>query len=529
MTKSPYGVYLATGAVFLGAGIISLAQRLLGIGLPDLRGALGLGFDEAAWIPTACDMALMFMGPFTVYLGAILGPRRVLLLATPIYALASSLIPLTTSYWGIIALQVVAGLSAGTFYPLALRFALTNLPPKYVVYGIGAFSMDLLATLSIGTPLQAWYSEHWSYRWIFWTGPVLALVMLTLVYIAVPESPPLPPPKVKPSFLGFLYASAGASLIFGTLEQGERLDWLSSGTIVAMLASGGFLLAMAVIRRYRRPNPFVNLRFLLHRNTLILGYGLFSVRFVLLSLLALIPGYLGVVQGYRPLEIGRVLLWSLIPIVVGGFVAARLMRRVDGRIVFAIGLGLVGASALIDSRLTSVWVAENLFPSQLLLAAGLACALVGQIGMIPQQLVATGALGAAGVANPADVLTFASFFQTMRLLGGQAGATIVARAVSQREFFHSNRLTYAVQQGDSTTDEQLRALTAGLLGTSSGVEAAQGRAIVLLGAQARRQAYTLAYADGFLVIVAACIVVMLLMTFMKPMKNIYAGLSRASQ
>src|ERR1700733_11109605 len=119
MIKNPrHRVYFGTAGVFLGAGIVSLNQRLLSVGLPDLRGALGLGFDEAAWIPTACDMALMFMGPFTVYLAAILGPRRVLLLTIPIYALASSLIPLTTSYWAIIGLQVVVGLSAGTFYPL---------------------------------------------------------------------------------------------------------------------------------------------------------------------------------------------------------------------------------------------------------------------------------------------------------------------------------------------------------------------------------------------------------------------------
>jgi hypothetical protein len=36
-------VYLATAGVFLGAGIVSLGQRLLSAGLPDLRGALGLG------------------------------------------------------------------------------------------------------------------------------------------------------------------------------------------------------------------------------------------------------------------------------------------------------------------------------------------------------------------------------------------------------------------------------------------------------------------------------------------------------
>src|SRR3989442_1603478 len=68
-------VYIGTLGVFLGAGTATLSARLVGVGLPDLRGALGFGVDEAAWIPTAYDMAQMFMGPFSVYLVGLFGPR----------------------------------------------------------------------------------------------------------------------------------------------------------------------------------------------------------------------------------------------------------------------------------------------------------------------------------------------------------------------------------------------------------------------------------------------------------------------
>src|SRR2546428_13486429 len=82
-------VYIGTLGVFLGAGIASLSARLVSVGLPDLRGALGFGVDEAAWIPTAYDMPLMFMGPFSVYLGGLLGVRRGLLPAAPAVVLVS--------------------------------------------------------------------------------------------------------------------------------------------------------------------------------------------------------------------------------------------------------------------------------------------------------------------------------------------------------------------------------------------------------------------------------------------------------
>jgi DHA2 family multidrug resistance protein len=283
-----------------------------------------------------------------------------------------------------------------------------------------------------------------------------------------------------------------------------------------MLVSGGFLIAAAALRRAIDPNPLVNFRFLQNRNTLILGFGLFSVRFVLLSLVFLVPGFLGVVQGYRALETGHVLAWGVIPVLVAGMVAARLMRRVDGRIVAAAGFVLVGVSALWSSALTSAWAdVDFLFPL-LLLAAGLGVALVGQIGLIGQQAQESGAL-----QRPMDVLTFAAFFQTVRLFGGQAGTVVMQRFVNQRELFHSNHLGYGVEIGDFLTDERLHSLAAGLLPWSPSLEEAQARAILVFGAQLRRQAYTLAYADAFLLVAAACAAFIVGMVLMKRMKIYY--------
>ena len=68
--------YLGILGVFLGAGIATLNGRLLSVGLPDLRGALGFGFDEASWLPTALNMAMMFSGVFVVFLSASLRPTQ---------------------------------------------------------------------------------------------------------------------------------------------------------------------------------------------------------------------------------------------------------------------------------------------------------------------------------------------------------------------------------------------------------------------------------------------------------------------
>src|SRR5215510_2772667 len=91
-------------AVNLAAGLSALAARLLSLGLGDLRGHAGIGVDEAAWFGTAFNASTMFIGPLTVYLGAILGTRRVLLVCSVIFAIASACLPFAHSYSLLIAL-----------------------------------------------------------------------------------------------------------------------------------------------------------------------------------------------------------------------------------------------------------------------------------------------------------------------------------------------------------------------------------------------------------------------------------------
>jgi DHA2 family multidrug resistance protein len=502
--------YIGTVGVFLGAGITTLFGRLLSVGLPDLRGALGLGMDEASWIPTAYNMALMFMGPFSVYLGGLFGVRRVLLSCAPIFAVTTILLPFSPNLTVMLTLQVIGGLASGTFYPLTMTFALRNLPLRYTIYGIGVYSMDILSVTTLAVPLEGWFIERLSWRWIFWFFPPLVLLMMLCIYRAIPNPPARTGPKPSISWAGFLYASIGLALLFGVLDQGERLDWLGSGVIVAMLTSAAFLIIAAIIRRLRSPNPLVNVRFLGQRNILILGTALFGLRFMILAIALLVPGFLGTIQGYRPLETGRVLLWVAAPQVIVGLLGAWLMRRVDGRLMLAVGFATVAVACLLNAQLTSAWAGDNFWTSQLIIALGLSFIFVALIGSIVQYLQEVGAL-----ARPFDVLTFSAFIHTVRIFGGQAGSAFMQHLIAVREKFHSNLIGLHVEAGDWLTDERLRFLTGGVSSNSTGLDEAQGRSAVLLGGQVRQQAYALAYLDGFMMMVWVCVGLIVLIACMK--------------
>src|SRR6202142_4750144 len=91
LSKSPL---LGILGVIMGAGIVTLTGRMLSLGTADLKGHLGISFDDGAWLGSAYNMALMFIGPFTVFVGALLGPRKILFYAATAFTLICAFLPL---------------------------------------------------------------------------------------------------------------------------------------------------------------------------------------------------------------------------------------------------------------------------------------------------------------------------------------------------------------------------------------------------------------------------------------------------
>src|SRR5260370_2504706 len=340
-------------------------SRLLSVGLDDLRGATGTGFDQASWLPTALKMALMFSGVFCVFLSAVFGPRRILLSTALIFTITSFLLPFSPSFWVMLALLSLAGLASGTFYSLTLTFVLTALPKRLIIFGIAAYAADIVFTSNIASALQGWYADHLSWHWIFWTAAVFTPLMMICIYFGVPRRAAV---GAIPSWRGFAYFSASLSLLYGALDQGERLDWFHSAVVLAMSAAGTFLLAATFIRMKLQPNPLVNLSFVSFRNIIILATSIFVFKFVHLASIILIPGFLGTFQRYRATDTGHALAWVAVPQFAVVWLVAAAIVFTNSRLILAVGLAIVASGSLGFAPLDSSLAGGSLQTIGLLLA-----------------------------------------------------------------------------------------------------------------------------------------------------------------
>jgi DHA2 family multidrug resistance protein len=500
--------------VITGAGIVTLTGRMITLGLPDLKGHLGISFDDGAWIGSAYNIALMFMGPFTVYLGGLFGPRRILLASAAGFTLICALLPFIHNYSLLITALVIAGLTSGTFYPLTLTFALRNIPLRFLPFTLAFYATFVDMGVNIAPTLYGWYRDHLSWHWMFWNSALITPLMMASIYWGIPASPAPKKSGAVPSFAGFLYASVVFAMLYALLDQGERLDWWRSGTITALAIGSGLLLVATAVRRLRGPNPLVDLQFLLRRNTLLSGSALILFRFCLLATIILVPQSLSI-HGFEADQIGPSVVWVAIPqLAVACIAALLLLRKIDSRLLMAIGFTCMAFASCLNATYTSAWAAENYYRSELLMAVGQSFAFIGLVGTIILNAVISGAM-----AKPQSVLTYSAYFHLVRLLGGELGVAFMTHFIAVREKLHSNLLGLHVQSGSWITDGNLHSLTA----------TASGRALGLISGRIRLQAYALTFIDGFYLIAGVCVLGMLLIALLRRFPLNYGDLAASQE
>jgi DHA2 family multidrug resistance protein len=491
--------WLGLLAVLMGTFISTLNGRLSVFGLADIRGAVGAGFDEGAWITTAQTVAQMFITLAAVWMGAAYGPRRVLIGASIAFAVISLLTPYSPTLPMLLVMQFLGGLASGFFIPLTLSFILLNTPPKYWAFGIALYALNLELSLNISASLEGWYVEHHSWHWIFWQNVPLALVMSLCLHRGIASKPitTRPPSDI----FGLLTGGSGMALIYAALDQGNRLDWLNSGLVWALLCAGAVLLAAFLFHETHTPRPLFNLKVVfaspMPSQFMLIAF----LRLTILATAYLIPLYLGSVRGFRALDVGQTLNWIAAPQLILCPLAALMLRRTDARLVASIGFIFISVACLMVAyTLTPDWGSYEFLPSSFLQAVGQSFALSGVVFFGVLHL------------RPQDALTFGAVLQTARLMGGEIGTAFVTTLTRVRGQVASNLIGQHIRIGDARVLQRVGAYGAATTRVIDPVSAVS-RGELILSNVVRAAATTQAVIDGFVAVGFLTAVALLIVVF----------------
>jgi MFS transporter, DHA2 family, multidrug resistance protein len=474
----------AVGAVLLGSFLANFDSRLTSVGLPDLRGAFSLGFDEGAWLSTASIGSQIFIAPAVAWLATVFGLRRVLGIPSLVYAVVSLVIPFVHDYTALITLSIVHGMLLGTFVPATLMIVLRNLPIRWWLPAIAIYSIRVGFALDTGTSLVGFYVDHWGWQWLYWQSVMVAPLMGLMVYLGTPREPINRKLLRDADWGGMLLLGTSVAMIYAGLDQGNRLDWLESGAVMALLLGGGVLFIGFLINETLVREPWAHVNVLFSRNVglslvVILLYTLTS-----LSNSSLVPNFLGNVVLLRPEQSGVLLLtYGALPMFVLVPISIYLLRHFDARTVLVVGLSAFAAANLWGTQLSHEWAREDFIGIVMLQSIGQAFTL------LPILILAL------SNSDPSRATSFAAYVQIMRLGGAEIGIALMGTWLRVREQIHSNYLGQHVENGSFDVTHLLQQLTGSF--ASHGLGTAAARAVGTLSALVAREANTLAYIDGF--------------------------------
>ncbi|WP_280440804.1 MFS transporter [Nocardia brasiliensis] len=391
--------------------MIVLDITVMNVALPRIRTDLEFSATGLSWVINA--YALTFGGLLLLggRAGDLFGRRRLFIVGTALFTVASLVGGLAPSAAWLIGARVVQGIGAAMAGPNTLALLTTTFSePKARMRVLALFSGMSSAGFAIGLIVGGLLTEWLSWRSaLFINVPFgLAVVVLALRYL-----PDAPRRSARLDLPGAVTATAGvAVLVYGFISAAAD-GWGSETTDIA-LAAGLLLLAAFLVIELRTAQPLLPLRLFLDRDRAAGYANIFFGPMAGMSMFFFLTQYLQEVRGLSALATG----FAFLPTAVLMFTMIRLIPRLLPRFgpkpVTMIGSALMLSGLLLLTQLT----AESgyfplLFAAMVLMGLGIGLAF-SPLGVIIMGNVPGEDAGAAGGA-----------MQTLQQTGSALGLAIL--------------------------------------------------------------------------------------------------------
>lgn len=414
-------------ALALGTFMQVLDSTIANVSLPTIAGNLGVSPDQGTWVITSFAVANGIGVPLTGWLMGRYGVVRTFVFSVIAFTLASFLCGVAWSLSSLIFFRILQGGTSGPMIPGSQALLISIFPANKRATALGIWSITTLVAPICGPILGGYISDNYHWGWIFLINVPVGAVVAFLSWRAL-ESRETPTRKlpIDTVGLGLLIVWVGALQIM--LDTGKDADWFSSTTIVVEAIITVVFFIAFLIWELTEAHPIVDLslfkncNFALGTLAFCLGYAVFFANNLLMPL-------------WLQTQIGYTATWAGLVAAPTGVIAvlltpftARMMSRIDARIIATLAFIAFGVSYLMRARLTAD---ASFFAFMLpLLVQGVAMATFF-LAMITILL--------DGVSPPRIPLA-SGLSNFARITAGGFAASVVTTFWDRREALHQSRM-----------------------------------------------------------------------------------------
>jgi EmrB/QacA subfamily drug resistance transporter len=203
-------------ATILGTSMAFIDSTVVNVALPALQSALHATLADVQWVVESYALFLAALLLIGGSLGDLYGRRKVFAAGVLLFSVASVWCGLAPNIRQLIVARGLQGIGGALLVPGSLALISANFSQRERGRAIGTWSGFTSITAAIGPVLGGWFTEHGSWRWVFFINLPLGLAALWLSLWKVPES------------------RAGT--------QGQKFDW--PGGLLAALGFGGIVFGL---------------------------------------------------------------------------------------------------------------------------------------------------------------------------------------------------------------------------------------------------------------------------------------------
>lgn len=416
----------ALGLLCLAFFVVILDSSIVVVALPSIQRQLGFSADDLQWVLSAYLLAfggLLLLGGRS---SDLLGRRRMFIIGTGLFALASLACGFAPAPAALIAARVVQGVAAAVMTPTALALLMTTFQEgaeRNKALGVWAATGSAGATAAwlIGGPI----TSGLGWEWIFFINAPIGLITVVLAPRLLAESRNT---AVTRSFdlPGAATITAALVALVYAVVQAPDVGWAGARTL-GLLSLSALLLGLFGVIEARASAPLAPLSVL--RSRALAGGNLLAVTLGMLAfgMPFLLTQFAQHVLGYSALQFGLGSVVMPVGSALGSAAAQAIVTKRGVRPVAVAALIAMGVGCAVLTGVSpgdSYW--RHIFPGLLIFGPGLGA------GYVAASVAALSGVADAD-AGLASGLNNASF-----QIGGAIGVAVVTSvAVSATGVLHS--------------------------------------------------------------------------------------------